>query len=527
MNTKKILSAAAAVALVTTGLLAFETNTGGAILNSNYVGGTPAHDSNTGLPTALELSTTQKGDGLIFPYYKDNEGWKTQIVIRNTSPYATIAKVSIHEYKQSTDVGDFNIYLSPYDVLRFTIDDGKILTADGSIPTQVLNPRYGATQDKATFLDLDGNSETLEIRELDGSAGDIHEGYVVVYGMAQYHPNSDYNIHEDRKNSAYGQALLGLPYHQQHEELFKDYRRLMDDCRPNWRKAFIGIGMKNGVINVKNTLAPDVNVGASCVNAGTSSSVVTGHDLRNFGDVHPDTFIGTVRVYKADGEQSRDLLLPATALYNYSENNMYLWAEGEYAAMHDRRIEARDADDNKSWYPLTVIEDSDTFLTKSAYYTFDSKEGENATGVANQVLITQPTKKILVQRYGKDVDEGTQGRFWLIDGSQYGGFALDYYLIDEDENSDIIDPPLERITSPYTGSADALYDDELQKIGSDRLEDHEAYQGLFTNNDGYSYLNFIGGDERGLPAIVTEMTGTKINGIAQTNWLYTPTVKVQ
>ena len=520
MNTKKILSAVAAVALVSTGLLAFETNTAGEIKDGTYVGGTPATSD-------LNLSTNQKGDALIFPYFKDNDGWKSQMVIRNTSPYATIAKVSLYDHKNSEDIGDFNIYLSPYDVFRFTIDDGKVLTADGSIPTQVLSPRHGPKADKATFLDLDGNSELLEVLETDSANPDRHEGYVIVYGMAQYHLPTEVDIHVDRAASAYGQALDTLPYHRKHEELWKDYRRLLDDCRAGWRSAFIGAGMKDGVMRVKDVPAPDTNIGATC--AITSKSVLgdgAEYQLENFGDVHTDTFIGTVRVYKEQGVQSRDLLLPATALANFSENNMYLWAEGEYAALHDRRIEMNAAG-TLSWYPETMRDDSTTFLTKSAYYTFDAKGGDNATGVANQILVTQPTKKIMVQRFGTDNTSGTVGEFWLKSNSPSGGFALDYYLIDEDENSDIVEPPLQRITSPHSGAADELFNNELQVIKSDNLEDVIEYQDVFTNNDGYSYLNFVGGDNRGLPAIVTEMVGTKIGEYAQTNWLYTPTIKIK
>ena len=135
MNTKKILSAVAAVAIVSTGLMAFETDTTQSILNSNYVGGVPSQNE-------LNLSTSQKGDALIFPYYYAQDGWTSEIVIRNTSPYATVAKVSLHDYRDSDDMGDFNIYLSPYDVFRFTIKDGAVRTADGSIPTEVLSPRH-------------------------------------------------------------------------------------------------------------------------------------------------------------------------------------------------------------------------------------------------------------------------------------------------------------------------------------------------------------------------------------------------
>jgi len=546
MYTKKILSMAATIALVSTASFAFEMNEQAQItVNSRavntYTGGNPVPENED-----LNLSPNLRGDALIYPYFKSTDGWETEIVLRNTTPHATIAKVSVHEKSVSGDIGDFNVYLSPYDVIRFTLRDGRVYTADGSIPTQVRNPKYGVKKDEAKWLELTGNSEELEVLKLKSGNGTIsetmNEGYVVVQGMAQYH---DGDTHDD---ASYGQITDELNYHQQHEELFLDYRRLMDACRPGWRKAFNQNGMDNGTMLVRRddtnskyngVPAPDTNVGAECVAEYNKNhpdaqikSVVSDYNLENFGDVDADTFTGTVRVLKADGGQSRDLLLPATAISNFSVNNMYLWAEGEWASLADRRMkEVNDGTATPSYFNRDdVLRDSNTFLTKTALYTFDAKkdaEGEADGSVINQILITQPTKKILGQLFGKSAVENHAGYYWqYITQHPYGGFVLSYFLLDEDESADIVDPGFTRITSPAGNLGPTqTWNNEMQKITSDDLENLAANE-LFQRNDGYTYLVFEGAEGRsGLPAIVTEMSATKVGGFAQTNWIYAPTTK--
>ena len=579
MYTKKILSMAAAIALLSTASLAFEMNTDGEITVdgkgiSSYTGGSPVPLENSD----LNLSSNLYGDALIYPYFKATKGWETEIVVRNTTPHATVAKVSVYAKGVSDDIGDFNVYLSPYDVIRFTIKDGRVFTADASIPTQVRNPKYGPKQDEAKWLEFNGNSEELEVLKLKADTDEFKEGYVVVYGMTQYHDvNKEGERLDSHESASYGQVTSDLNYHQKHDELFKDYRRLMDACRPGWRKAFNTNGMKNGTMMVRRVddnskyngvPAPDTNIGAECVSQYNNNhptdkiqSIFEDYDdaskkdeyhynLEYFGDVDANTFTGTVRVYKEDGQQSRDLLLPAAAISNLSIDNMYLWAEGEWASLADRRMienieekQLRDEDGNlkkdddgkvktktiHSYFDKDtrelVLRDSNTFMVQTALYTFNSKAG---AAVTNQILVTQPTKKILGQLFGTPEDEDYTGYYWEPTTThQYGGFKLDYFLLDEDEGADVVDPGFTRITSPAGNmGVTPTWDDEMQKITSSDLEDL-AQDDAFKNNDGYTYLVFKGAESntRGIPAIVTEMSATKVGGFAQTNWIYAPTTK--
>jgi hypothetical protein len=65
---------------------------------------------------AVNVSTNNRGQVLIFPYYTVQDGWSTLFGITNTSNMAVAAKVRFREAYNSRDVFDFNIILSPNDV---------------------------------------------------------------------------------------------------------------------------------------------------------------------------------------------------------------------------------------------------------------------------------------------------------------------------------------------------------------------------------------------------------------------------
>ena len=355
MYSKKILSTVAAIAVVSTGLMAFDSDRNGNIsvgaIPAGYTAGTPSASD-------LNLSFDQRGDALIYPFYRMDSGWATEMVVRNTSARATVAKVVLYDKKDSEELVDFNVYLSPYDVVRFVIKDGMITSKDGSIPKPEIatSPIHGPSHDDVEF---EHNKEVFDVIPNAIQGGNV--GYAIVYGMTQYNDGdtlltsaSDLNYHKDIN----GNTL--------HEELWKDYRRLLDDCRLGWRAAYgsngnIG-GFKHGMMTVP-VPAPDTNIGSECATSSDSVLAESGYELENFNDVIENTLVGTVRVYKEDGQQSRDLLLPATALDNFTDGNMLLWSEGEYAAIQDRRIADGVYQKNE------IRDDAKTFLITSAYYT--------------------------------------------------------------------------------------------------------------------------------------------------------------
>ena len=82
------------------------------------------------------LSTTNTGQALVFPYYTVNNGWITTFNVTNTSDLTVAVKVRFHEKKNTRDVLDFNVVLSPYDVWTAYVQDTdfgpQLLTGDQS-----------------------------------------------------------------------------------------------------------------------------------------------------------------------------------------------------------------------------------------------------------------------------------------------------------------------------------------------------------------------------------------------------------
>ncbi|WP_153015051.1 hypothetical protein, partial [Sulfurovum riftiae] len=134
---KKLISVAAVVAIMGTGVQAFDTNTTGDILTrtgqpGNYIGGIMAYSD-------LRLSTNEsgdrlKGDALIFPAFDMQNDWGTEIIFRNElKENAVVAKVVLYAADDSRELIDFNVYLSGLDQFRFTIKDGVVKSTDGSV----------------------------------------------------------------------------------------------------------------------------------------------------------------------------------------------------------------------------------------------------------------------------------------------------------------------------------------------------------------------------------------------------------
>lgn len=65
---------------------------------------------------AVNLATDGLGQALVFPYYTVRDGWNTLFNITNTSAEVVAFKIRFHEGRNSRDVFDFNVFLSPYDV---------------------------------------------------------------------------------------------------------------------------------------------------------------------------------------------------------------------------------------------------------------------------------------------------------------------------------------------------------------------------------------------------------------------------
>jgi len=544
MVKKSILSAATAIAVMTTGAMAFDkieytglpyVNLSDKGINNGrveaaYFGGTQA--ANTMVRSAsvagLASSDHQKGDALVYAAFNQSDNWKTEITVRNRSENAVIAKAVLYDAEDSSEVLDFNIYLSANDVAKFTIGDGQVLTADGSIVKSVTTP-YNQPDDSATFY-TQGNKESIK-------AFSTKTGYVIVYAMVE----------------------ADQTYHKNHQQLFKDYRKSLDLCRVDstgataWREAYITDGnMQQGMItfaanrsSIKNILGQEEN--ADKIKEVSAANVDVACDDRDgrayFGDPAADSLVGTARMYAEEGEQSRDLLLPALAIANFTDGNMILATEGEFVSFGDRTmkdaVDAIDESDPTSG-PLDVLpdnnlncstvnsninncsiydeamirEDAKTFLVESAYFTFsDSKNPTNEADKFDDLLVVQPYKRTLV-------DLGNDDQYWsnLSTTNPYGGFTTGIKVFDEEENPLCFGIGDTIITSPYVPSdtVPVIYPElasvaVCEKPGEGRED-----------KNGWADVSFFGKQGSGIPAIVTQMVGSIVDEHAQTNWVYAP-----
>jgi len=589
--TKKIMSAAAAAVLMTSGAFAFETNNAGTILDKE--GKEAVYNFSNVAATPLQRSFDSEnddrmtGDALIFPAFKMNENWETEVVFRNNySDRAVVAKVVLYKSKTSEEFLDFNVYLSANDQVRFVLDSTKTFkTSDGSVAIDAAfgtaaSPNNDAT--KLTFASdypLDSAIKTGFELPLVGEDGyvendpeegkEIESGYIVVYGIFETNLNG---YEGDVNNIIYPQLattstrVTDNRFHKRHRELWQLYRKTMDAYRGidtdgdgifdkyPWRDW--SVYMTNGVFTGGSAFpAPNLADRDATAPAGTPlANTLT--DFPQVDGVQPvgqNALSGSVRIYSAAGAaEPRDMILPATALANFSDDNtLMLWAEREFAAIADRCINDVDgiADPNNidSFYDVACIDaDTQTFLVDNAVYTFKHDASDVAgEDVANTLLITQPTKRFLVQlslTETKDDSTNTPGNpadiYWtfdsqdcpkeaienhstkgVFDGPEYGIRVDLSAVFDDDENG--IGGDVDRVFSPADRDFNSVCE-ELTAIPNIELSGN-LMSDFAQDKNGFIKVDFINATANSaIPAIITQMKATRVNGIAQTNWFYAP-----
>ncbi len=447
-------------------------------------------------PALYDISN--RGDALVFPFFNQKDDWGTEFVVRNTSKYhAIVAKVAVYRSSDSLEVLDFNVYLSATDVVRFKIENGKLISEDGSIVRRVPSPSSNLND----IADDDFASKTTPfVRDLEPKSG-----YVIVYGMAQAKGDTDDPDSHDSR------------YHNQHARLFANYRRELDICRPGWR-----IGHRNAMEKgtyIRNTIISNTTSGGKTYSAVENYSIAAPNQAENcrtddlikagnfFGDVG-EHLSGTVRLYNGTNAP-RDMILPAKAIKNFTSENKIIWVEGEIANLQDRRIAGNQPDSNGTiqdveWAVYNeqgIREDAKAFSVVNTAYTF------NANSVTNQLVITQPYKRVLVQL-------GNDDGYWRDTTDNFGTFSFIYNVFNEHEKMQGID----YTQSPYTpefpvGRNEVEIMRDLE-VGTD-----------FEKENGFALLRFV--DTRGynaqMPAIITQMIGSTVAGVPQINWIYSPT----
>jgi hypothetical protein len=143
-----------------------------------------------GTASAVNINSNGLGEVLIYPYYTVRGGTDTYVSVVNTTASAKAVKVRFTEGKNSREVLDFNLYMSPYDVwtgaVVATTNGAKLVTADKSctspaIPStgvEFVNYAYSGTvvEGIVTVNAGDGESSSLDR---------TREGYFEVIEMGE------------------------------------------------------------------------------------------------------------------------------------------------------------------------------------------------------------------------------------------------------------------------------------------------------------------------------------------------------
>lgn len=154
---------------------------------------------------AVNISPDGLGQVQIFPYYTVKSGWDTYLHLTNTSDETVAVKIRFREAKNSREVRDFNVILSPYDMWTagVTVDGegAKLVTFDKSCTSPLLSPSStspGATEVPFTSIAYDGSDSGYSYDNGGRGLGRTQEGYfeVIAMGASDESTSSSSNVIE-------------------------------------------------------------------------------------------------------------------------------------------------------------------------------------------------------------------------------------------------------------------------------------------------------------------------------------------
>jgi hypothetical protein len=136
----------------------------------------------TGVAQAVHVNPDGLGQVLLYPYYTVQGGFDTYVHVVNTTDTVKAVKVRFLEGKNSQEVLDFNLYLSPYDewtaALSRSATGTLITTADTSCTAPAIpaggvefrNTLYKADSVNGTDRTREGYLEIIEMGEVTNAA---------------------------------------------------------------------------------------------------------------------------------------------------------------------------------------------------------------------------------------------------------------------------------------------------------------------------------------------------------------------
>ena len=175
---------------------------------------------------AVNLNPDGLGQVLIYPYYTVNKGNNTLISVVNTTSDVKAVKVRFLEGKNSAEVLDFNLYLSPFDVWVGAViatsatSGGNLITNDKSCTVPIIgnsivpfrNTEYGVgakidkggnglNRTREGYLEMiemgvviDGSSEAIAATHVDGVPDDC------VFVQNQWLAGGDWTLSDGANN---------------------------------------------------------------------------------------------------------------------------------------------------------------------------------------------------------------------------------------------------------------------------------------------------------------------------------------
>ena len=130
---------------------------------------------------AVYVNKDGTGQVLLFPYYNAQEGYVTNVNIVNSTDETKAVRIRFREGRNSEDVMDFNLYMSPNDVWsgsvqKDTAGSAKVITSDKTctLPTSLAPSCKTGDCEPGSMVFAGANGTT---------ADDTLEGYVEVYEM--------------------------------------------------------------------------------------------------------------------------------------------------------------------------------------------------------------------------------------------------------------------------------------------------------------------------------------------------------
>ncbi len=138
------------------------------------------------------------GDYLLSPVYYAVSNWSTELKVVNTNTTrAIVAKVVIRESKESKEILDFAIYLTPGDVWTGTIfDDNGIIKVKSTDDSMII----GGTVASPSNPIVVGAHPRRENPENGKYHQENWHGYVEIFGMASYDPNKIVQAYNSNHN---------------------------------------------------------------------------------------------------------------------------------------------------------------------------------------------------------------------------------------------------------------------------------------------------------------------------------------